>query len=155
MNRQRMYIEKEGKEKIFFKDKKTNVIIRELEKKDALPYYNAILKNNKRLNPEILNTSYIEGFEKLVDSIDTENDLEYTLIITNLSGKIMGSIDISIKNAVEAYIIICMKDDDIIKQNGEEVVDTVRHMHEYYGWFDQIFLKDLKENVVPLSEVKL
>lgn len=69
--KQRMYIEKDGKEIIFFKDKKTGIIIREPSIKDAVQYYNAFLKDETRVTlKNVIETinhmyQYFRWFDKI------------------------------------------------------------------------------------------
>ena len=155
-NQKRMYaLDEEGVLRIFHRDKSTGIIIRDFVKKDAKPYYNSMLrKNSTKLTAKELN-QFVERFEKLIESRDMENDSKFSLVITTITGKIIGVINVEEKSQEEgytAYLKICVKDDYVIKQKGEAVVETIKNLQHTYQWRDCIFVKDEDDNIVPLEE---
>lgn len=140
----------EGGEVLFHKDKKRGLIIREFREDDALPYFNNMIK--KKLNPEE-KRNWVESFQAIV----RENkglDEKCSLAITSLTGKILGEIAIDPieKNGwiYEAEITISLRDEFMIAQKGEKVIEAVWAMNEQFKWFDTLYLKDNSGNRIEL-----
>lgn len=151
----RLYaLDEKGRERLFFKDKSTGIIIRDFLKKDGRSYYNAMLKDAKLSGEQL--KEFLSRFERLAEERDSENDTEYSLAITTLTGKIIGIIDVQTESreltGYTAYLKVFIKDNYVIKEKGDAVVDTIKDMHRLYFWNDAIFVKNEDDEYIPLEE---
>lgn len=132
----------EGKLYLFYQDKKEKVIIRDMVEDDATFWVKAVMRTQK-LKPKEMKRAE-EVFKSEVRK-RKEDDLEYCLIVTNVSGKILGTIDVYPVEGeyryTEAIVQIGLRDQNTIDTMAEAVIRALQKLHINYGWYDKVFLK--------------
>ena len=126
-NNRRNYREDEnGKEYLYYQDKKENLIIRDFIESDVGPWTNIVAKmynfDSKQRN------KYKEEIEKVIKEQIKEDELEYSLVVTTKAGKILGEIEvIPVGNPMnaEVEVRVSMVDRHLANQYAESVVRSI------------------------------
>ena len=117
-NNQRMYREDEsGKEYVYYCDKKQRVIIRD----SCIKTYYEIIRNRK------------------------EDDLEFSLIVTSLTGKVLGELVFSPAKNEEGYgavVQISLKDENTAHTMGKAVIMALWNLQQKYHFYDILYVED-------------
>jgi len=143
---ERLYREdQDGKEYLYYRDKKHRIIIRNFTLDDATIWFNCMFCQ-QQVSAE-RKKSLIEQFKRIENHRDM-NDDEFSLMVTELTGKMIAEIDVKLceDDKSECDIEIVMKDEYFKKQRGEQVIKALCSLHRNHGWQDAIYLKDGKGN---------
>lgn len=142
---ERMYRKDEsGKEFVYYKDKKKGLIIRDFFEEDVNPWINAMF-SSANLTPD-QKKKCVNKFKEIVKN-RKEDDVEYSLVITSLTGKILGEIEIADFDEEESCgceISISMRDNFTKKQKEKDVIQILSELYQKYHWYDKMYLKDNK-----------
>lgn len=136
---------------LYYKDKKEKIIIRDLFEQDATEWRKVVMRTHK-LNPKE-RKQVEDNYKKEVRNRE-ENASEYTLIVTNVSGKILGTIDVyplegEYKDS-EVIVQISLRDQNTVNTMGQAVIKALQNLHQKYGWYDKVLSKDSKGDLVDL-----
>lgn len=97
---------------------------------------------------------WIKNFQKIVRE-RKEEDMFFDLAVTNLSGKIVGGVEVYQVEGddinVKAEVVLRMKDEYLIQQKGEAFIQTIMDLRDQYGWFPEgIILRDESKNSIEI-----
>lgn len=150
-NVERIYREDETREYLFFKDKKHGIIIRDFTMDDTKVWFNCMINTKKGISATQKN-DYMKYFQNLVKKQQADDD-ETSFMITDLTGKMLGEIEVKLcyENKSECEIEVYLKDDFVKEQKGEAVMEAIFSLHHEHYWFDAIYLKDDEGNRIKLA----
>lgn len=142
-NNQRMYREDEnGKEYVYYCDKKQRVIIRDFFEEDAVPWSNAMLSSfgfdAKKKN------SCLKTYYEIIRN-RKEDDLEFSLIVTSLTGKVLGELVFSPATNEEGYgaiVKIFVKNEITLKAMGKAIITALYNLQQKYHFYDRLYVED-------------
>lgn len=139
-----------GKEYLYYRDKKHGVIIRDFTQDDAKAWFNCMMYKKQVSAPE--RNIYMKHFITLVNKRKDDDD-EFSLMVTDLLGKMIAEIDgrLCDEDKTECDIEIVMKDMFLKEQRGEDVVEALCTLHRNYQWQDAIYMKDEDGNRMLLQ----
>lgn len=151
-NEKRNYREDDnGREYLFYEDKKERLIIRDYTESDVGPWANIVAQmygfNAKQKK------QYREEIEKIIKE-QTEDELEYSLMVTTKAGKILGEIEVApVGNPLNAEleVRITLINENLAKQYAESVVRAIWNLKNNYGWADKVFYRDSKEQLIEMN----
>lgn len=140
--KKRMYREdEEGRTFIYWKDNKEKLIIRDFFEDDALAWYNAMMAKLKLSAKQKMQC--IEKVKKMVRN-RSDDDLEFCLLVTTISGKVIGTIDVYPTKehpGFDVEVTLALRNEEEIKQKGENLIRAVWNLHENYNWYDEIYIR--------------
>ena len=135
---------KDGKEYLFFKSRKQKIIIRDMFETDAENYFKLVadsrIKYSNKDKKNLINQIRKGITERQLD------DEEFILMITTVADKPLGFIEVFARGAdmsVKVYLDIRWD-----QQLGNQVIDSLKDMHQTYYWGDNLYLWDINEEVL-------
>lgn len=139
-----------GKDYLYYKDKKHGIIIRDFTPDDAKAWFYCMMYK-KQMSAAQRNI-YMKHFINLITKRQ-DDDEEFSLMVTDLLGKMIGEIDVKLceDDKTECDIEIVIKDVFLKEQRGEDVVEALYGLHRNHGWQDAIYLKDGEGNRFQLQ----
>lgn len=154
-NERKLYKETADKQEIlFFRDKKNRLIIRDFLYGDAEDYCKSMFKEAMR-NP-VQKKKAIELLRRNIKkerehAYDKDGMLEYSLLVTTITGKIVGEIDVRENGAIASAKII-LKDEDTKKILGISLVKTICNLKNQNCFYDEILVEDEDGEIMKIEE---
>jgi len=151
-NNKRIYrADQSGREYLYYEDKKERLIIRDYTESDVGSWSNIVAQMYNFDAKQKM--QYRLEIEKIIKE-QSEEELEYSLMVTTKAGKILGEIEVAPVGKpmnAEVEVRITMVDKYLADQYAESVVRAIWNLKCNYGWADKIFYRNSKEELVEMN----
>lgn len=145
------YIGEDGEEYFMYKDERTGYSIREMNKDDVIPWYDAMkMDENQRKTPmerAITLASVTQKVEKMIGG----ESIEKTMLILDPKGTIIGELDFTGNEVARADLQIFFKDEETIKTKGDTILELIRRMNSLEKLYDEIWVEHTTKGSVRIA----
>ncbi len=147
---QRAFYEGEDGREYFMYQDRTGYTVREMNKDDVEPWYNAMkIQENMRIAP-MQKVVYLAKVSQKVDEMIGES-MEKTMLVINPQNQIIGEIDFQEDEKCEAIAQVFLKDKETVKSKGSKVIQILQRMNATERLYDALWLENEKSEKVRIS----
>jgi len=144
------YIGEDGEEYFMYRDERTGYTIREMNKDDVVPWFNAMKAPEHKSIFPINRMIYLAKVSQKVEEMLGEST-EKTMLVLNPKDEIIGELDFTENEPAKAKLQIFLKDEKTVQLKGTRVVDLIRRMNINERLYDEIWLENDKKDVIRLD----
>lgn len=137
------YIGEDGKEYFMYQDERTGYIIREINKDDIIPLFNAIKSQEvKKLSP-MNKAVYLAKVKQKVEEMLGESE-EKTMLVLNTKNEIIAQLDFTENEPAKANLQIYVRDQRTLKVKGRKIMELTMKMVNSEKVYDEVWMENFR-----------